>query len=376
MKKPTAYPRRILLAVSGLTPQIVTETVYALAVDAPEPFVPTEVHLLTTLEGAAHAKLMLLSAEPGWFHRLCREYRLREIAFPQENIHLLRSPAGDPLHDIRTAEENECAADCITEQVRNLTADDESALHVSLAGGRKTMGFYAGYALSLFGRPQDRLSHVLVENGFESAQGFFFPTRKQNVIASPGQTPLDAAKAKVVLAEIPFVRLRQELPNNLLEGSSSYSEVVRAAGAAIGPTEMVIDQAHGRVRAAGKIFSLRRSSLAMLSVFARRAVEGKASLPAPQKFVKDTEWGRRYLKELRKGVQHPEDMNEQTIHSLEGGMDGDQFSTYLSRLNKDLRIFLGPASQPFLIDGGGKRPRRYRLNLPAEAIRFEPISGE
>ena len=34
------HPRRILLAVTGLSPQIVTETLYALAVGNNEPFVP------------------------------------------------------------------------------------------------------------------------------------------------------------------------------------------------------------------------------------------------------------------------------------------------------------------------------------------------
>jgi CRISPR-associated protein (TIGR02584 family) len=41
------------------------------------------------------------------------------------------------------------------------TADPQASLHVSIAGERKTMGFYVGYALSLFGRTQGRLSHVL-----------------------------------------------------------------------------------------------------------------------------------------------------------------------------------------------------------------------
>ena len=49
---PAAYPRRILLAVTGLSPQIVTETLHALAVGGEQPFVPTEIHLITTAEGA------------------------------------------------------------------------------------------------------------------------------------------------------------------------------------------------------------------------------------------------------------------------------------------------------------------------------------
>ena len=47
--QPSAYPRRVLLAVSGLSPQIVTETIYSLAADPAIPFIPTEVQLITAL---------------------------------------------------------------------------------------------------------------------------------------------------------------------------------------------------------------------------------------------------------------------------------------------------------------------------------------
>jgi CRISPR-associated protein (TIGR02584 family) len=78
---PEHYPCRRLLCVSGLSPQIVTETLYALTVLSEPHFVPTEVHLLTTAEGADRARLTLLSEEPGWFHRLCKDYGLPEIRF-------------------------------------------------------------------------------------------------------------------------------------------------------------------------------------------------------------------------------------------------------------------------------------------------------
>ena len=64
--EPAFYPRRVLLAVSGLTPQIVTKTLYALAADDFEPFVPTEVHLITSAEGARRAALSLLSDDLGY----------------------------------------------------------------------------------------------------------------------------------------------------------------------------------------------------------------------------------------------------------------------------------------------------------------------
>ncbi|RMF79631.1 MAG: TIGR02584 family CRISPR-associated protein [Nitrospirae bacterium] len=224
---PHAYPRRILLAVTGLTPQVVTETLYCLAVAQEPPWVPTEVHLVTTAEGAERARLTLLSEEPGWFHRLCADYRLGPIRFDEERVHTIG--AHGPVGDLRTVEDNERAADTITEWVRRLTADPESALHVSLAGGRKTMGFYAGYALSLFGRPQDRLSHVLVSAPYESHPEFYYPPPASRVIYTPEGRPVDAAGAEVALAEIPFVRLRHGLPEPLLEGRTTFSTTVAAA---------------------------------------------------------------------------------------------------------------------------------------------------
>ncbi len=65
LREPADFPHRVLLAVSGLTPQIVTETLYALAADEFAPFVPTEVHLITSAEGARRAELSLLSDDLG-----------------------------------------------------------------------------------------------------------------------------------------------------------------------------------------------------------------------------------------------------------------------------------------------------------------------
>ena len=61
---PATYPRRIVLASLGLAPQVLTETLYCLGkpelsqLEKPEPpFVPTEIHVVTTEEGRARALL-------------------------------------------------------------------------------------------------------------------------------------------------------------------------------------------------------------------------------------------------------------------------------------------------------------------------------
>jgi hypothetical protein len=96
-------------------------------------------------------------------------------------------------------------------------------VHVSIAGGRKTTGYYLGYALSLFSRAQDRLSHVLVGEPFESSWNFFYLTPYSRVIEVAGNKLADTAQAQVTLALIPFVSLRTELPQALHDGRAGFA---------------------------------------------------------------------------------------------------------------------------------------------------------
>lgn len=368
-RNPSSYPRRILLAVTGLSPQIITETIHALAVGNDTPFVPTEIHLITTAEGAERARLALLSEKPGWFHRLQKDYSLPKIAFDSAAIHVLRDADGKPLADIRSPDDNLACADFITEKVRELSADPHSALHVSIAGGRKTMGFFLGYALSLFGRPQDRLSHVLVSEPFENTWAFFYPTPYENIIETATKQLVDTRDARLSLAEIPFVSLRHGLPTALLDGSARFEQTVSAAQTALGPAHLELDLPNRTVSAAGRTFRLPPAELALLTVFARRALAVQPALPAPPKDVADREWSERYLKELRT-IYGPLGDREATKHSLRAGMDGHFFSTRLSKLRGWLKRELGVAARPYLIDDGGSKPHRYRLALNSDAVRI------
>ena len=202
MKHPEGQPRPFLLAVTGLSPRIVTETVYALAPAPPRrSFVPTEVQLITTRKGAERAKRFLRHPESDWFHRLRADCVLPSIAFDPGHIQVLEDANGEPLGGIRTPDDNTPAPDAITDVVRSLTGDGEAALHVSIAGGTRPWRLYLGYALSLYGREQDRLSHVLLSPPYESHLQFFGPTTTSQVIhtadrASGGATVLMSPPAQ------------------------------------------------------------------------------------------------------------------------------------------------------------------------------------
>lgn len=368
---PERFPRRILLVACGLTPQVVTETIYALAVRRP-PLVPTEVHLLATRESAQCARLSLLSKEPGWFHRLRRDYDLPSIRLDDSTIHELTGADGEVFSDIRTVEENERTADAITELVRDLTSDPEAALHVSLAGGRKTMGFYLAYALSLFARPQDRLSHVLVSAPYESHPEFFYPTPQPRVIYTrpPDQRPLDTSAAQVTLAEIPFVRLRHGLPRELLEGRASFIEVVRAAQRAVGPPELILRLRERRVQAGGVEVRLPPAELAYLAWIARRRLSGRPGPECPSDGGTNPEYAEEFLEEYRL-VLGPMGADERTARALRAGMEKSYFLQRRSKLARALRTVLGPNAEPYLIRTTGRRPyTRYELSLAPEQIRF------
>ncbi len=366
---PTEFPRRVLLAVSGLSPQIVTETLYALAIRAERPWIPTEIRLLTTARGAEHARLNLLSTEPGWFHRLRADYGLPQIRFDIACIEVIRDVDGLPLADIRSQADNDATADALIEAVRALTADPDCALHVSIAGGRKTMGYYLGYALSLFGRVQDRLSHVLVDQGFEGHPQFYYPSPGERVIHTLGANPrpLDCRQAEVTLAEIPFVRLREGQPAPLLAGSARFSEVVAALNRALAPPRLVIDVADGQVEAGGLAVPIAPANLAFLLWFARRARAGLPGLCRPADGVPDTDYAQAYLEEY----DRLQGLNPRIEARYRDGMSQGDFDERRTRVNQALLEALGPReAAPYLIAGTG-RPKTYRLDLPAGAITIE-----
>lgn len=149
------YTKLLLVLVTGMTAQVVTETLYALI---REGRVPTDIILVTTSVGAKVAEKALLDANDGQFHA--------------SSIHVICDTKGEPLEDIRTPSDNQCAANTITSMIQRLCQDDDAQLWVPIASGRKTMSFFAGYALSLFGH-QDALMNVLVSAPFESQPSFF-----------------------------------------------------------------------------------------------------------------------------------------------------------------------------------------------------------
>jgi CRISPR-associated protein (TIGR02584 family) len=373
-RPPDAYPRRILLAVSGMSPQILTETLWALAQQQQPAFLPTEIHLVTTRSGALNAERNLLDPASGHYHAYCADYGLPAAAFDAGRIHVITDADGRPLDDIRTLGEAEAAADFITCRISGFTADADCALHVSLAGGRKTMGYYAGYALSLFGRVQDRLSHVLVAAPFEGLRDFYYPAPARRLIQTDRHGVLDAASAEVTLAEIPFVRLREDVPQRLLDGRAGFSETIRRAQRIHEPPRLCIDLRQRRVVADEQALSLAPVEFAFYAWMVSRQLAGSTAEAVSVRAL--AEPNRHYADEFLALCQRIEgEMGrdlERTEQALRAGMDRSFFDEKKSRVRSALTDQFGRAiAERYDIKSIGKRgSTEYLIPLEAEQIEW------
>ena len=372
--EPAEYPKRKLIAVSGMSPQIVTETLYALATRSENPFIPTEIHIITTTEGANNAELNLLRAgkdKIGWFNKLCQELNLPDINFSSDHIHIIKNEATNEfLNDIRTPEDNELAASFITEFIREQSKDNKAALHVSIAGGRKTMGYYMGYALSLFGRQQDRLSHVLVSENYEGNPDFYYPSKNADIIYTRDKKPLDPDKAKVVLADIPFLRINNDEAKNTMNGFS-FKETIEATQESLKPPTLVIDFEQQLLLANGHLLNLQDQRFAFYCWIVER-MENNNPVRTPrdederyQNFVE--------FMEIYKKVKGEMGSIDKTDDAFDDGMTAKYIQETVSKMKKDIEKQLGSiTSVPFVIKGHGK-PAKYTISVKSYNISYEPI---
>jgi CRISPR-associated protein (TIGR02584 family) len=229
----SASSETVLLSVVGMSPAILTETVWALAHE-PEPVLPSKIIVLTTSTGRAVVQNSLFAPKPAlgnitpWDalrnvlaskgHDLTHRLRFGETG-QDIRVFTTHDPATGRTHelpDIRSPEDNRAAADFLLEQVRSLVENPDIHLIASLAGGRKTMGALLYACMTLIGRETDRLTHVLVSEPFDTLRDFWFPGQPGDPLAAPsGKSKHDAATARLELADVPFVPLRNLFQRDL-----------------------------------------------------------------------------------------------------------------------------------------------------------------
>jgi CRISPR-associated protein (TIGR02584 family) len=257
-KSETGYqkPEIVLLAVTGMSPAVLTETIWALARENP-PVVPDRVVVITTTEGSKRLNQALFTPPEGsagqgpwdalraWLE--CQGHDLSQrLRYEERILRRWNEPrhAYEPLADIRNRADNEAAADFIIEQVRSFSEADDTRIVATIAGGRKTMGALLYACMTILGREQDRLTHVLVGEPYETGVGgnFFFPDQPLQALATRDGSTVKASGAHVELADVPFVPLRNLFERDLVKRRGTFTALVNTC------RKQVADQLRRQVR--------------------------------------------------------------------------------------------------------------------------------
>ena len=283
--------KQILVAVTGASPQVLTETLYALHIQGKP--TPDEVFVITT----KNSKQTLIEGlfEQGYWQQLIQDYSLPCIKFDESSIWVITDEQGNELEDAKGEEDQSSMADFITRKIANLTANPNCAIHASIAGGRKTMAFYMGYAMSLYGREQDALSHVFVNDEFEFVSDFYYPTLQDNWIkGKTADSLVNTKEAVVTLAEIPFVRMRKQFESDLLNQleDSSFSKTVALMNAASQPLSVAINLKTKKLSVLGVDIKL---SAKLLAFYLFIVFQPLRKVKVGSGFIKNTDFTKQYL---------------------------------------------------------------------------------
>ena len=250
-----------LIAVIGNTPQVMTETFWALRVQRHVPI--DEVFVMTTTMGKATCQQLLL--DEGRFEQMLADYDIvpNTGVFDANHIIVFEDAEGNHLDDIRTSEENSLARDQIFRRIKDWTQDADVALHCSIAGGRKSIGYLLGAAIQFFGRPQDRLYHVLVTPPeIEMNRDFFFPPVREAQILTPDGQHISTADVRIELAELPYVSVR----DISVFDDESYDRILQKTQAEVSRVPRLIAENKRLRETSGNVGGLIGSSFAMREI--------------------------------------------------------------------------------------------------------------
>ena len=197
----------ILLISSGLSPQVITETLYYFH-KSKEKINFSEVHVITDQNGWKLIDKHLLKGEQ-WFNKFFEDYQLDRSAveFSKETIHVLMDKDGNPLNDLLTVSANSSAVNQIFDIIQKLTNDPKKRLITNIAGGRKTMSVIIGQAMQFYGKKEDLLTHVIIDERFLRLNDFYYPTPKSTFKIVQDEK-IDYSKIKIILNELPYIRLK------------------------------------------------------------------------------------------------------------------------------------------------------------------------
>ena len=273
----TLAKRKILIAGMGTSPAVLTNAGWALA-HGEKPVVPDEIVVFITKNGKTLLKKEIFD-DGVWsdiLKSLAREGIDIEgkLIFGETSIRSIPDVRGNEIDDLRTGDDNLRAADFMLGELRKYTEDNGTELHVSIAGGRKTMSALLFSCMSLLGREQDKVYHVLLPPALEGGvtPTFYYPKRGTTYTARGTGKKYKSKDLQCELFEVPFVRMRGWYQEKFKEIPPSYrtliSKVQTVAPPAVAYPDIEIDAWNGCVTLSGRQVSMSRPCFAALVAIA------------------------------------------------------------------------------------------------------------
>lgn len=388
MADSTPQRRHILTALLGRTPQVLTETLYALCVDQSIPI--SAVWAISTQDGMQAALDKLLDPRRGRFYQMQKDYPAQcgQVRFSAEQI-LVAQDGLLPLADIRNRQDSETFLELILRVLWEKTSDPNTAVHCSLAGGRKTMSTYMALVMQMLGREQDKLYHVLLTpSEAEHHAEFYYPASVSQILPLPDSGTFDSAKVKVELVEIPYVRLRERLPVEVLERRASFAELLQWTQAEIAalpraPMLQLIPQRR-LLRLGGREIELPPIEFCLYWHFAERSQKRPQTIPreAYEQYFEKPE-GSAFLaaasvndlKTKYRALEGAAGMLKRFEDSLQRdkGLTLERLLQYISKINRKLDLALSDleSADLYRISAVGRYGKCYGIKLDGRLIRVE-----
>jgi CRISPR-associated protein Csx14 len=368
--------RPTLLAVCGLSPQVITETVFALA---KQHRLPSRIRILTTRSGRQVCVSELFDGGCGAWYRMLEDLQISagNIDFSPDAVQLVKTTDGRPIDDIDDEADNEAFVNACLRLAWHYSREAKGSVYYSIAGGRKTMGAALAFAAQAYGRSQDRIFHVLVSSEFESNRDFYYPPKEPQEIelrdAKGDPVRKSTRYARIELVALPFFSFRDRLGEEILDQprdpATLISSLVRED-----PEQLVVDLMQRKLVWKGRECDLRPSQLALYALFVEIRKEADCASDCPGcadcwPTAAELLARQHRLSSLYRSIdprREPAEMSDSGIFNL----TLDNFQSYLSKIRKKLELGFGAIEAPkLLIYSRGKRPTTgYGLKLNKDQI--------
>ena len=226
--------RIVLIATMGSSPAVLTETVWALA-HAKKPVIPDEIVVLSAKNSVDKMKRDLLEGcEPIWGRLLSALKKDKisidgKLVFGSMSIHVIPDAQKNELWDLRSSEDNLLAADFMMQEIRKYSESPDTEIIASIAGGRKTMSALLLSCMTLLGREEDKVLHVLLPEELEGGAEppFYFPQKGVVHVSKRTGKKYKGDKLRSELFEVPFVRMRGWYREKFKTNPPTYLSLVK-----------------------------------------------------------------------------------------------------------------------------------------------------